>query len=250
MNYKAFFLSFVFFFLWVSAVSAQGNTYYVADKAECTSIKYICESGWTAFSDAKGCGCKKEEEDIVCSQEYEPVCGRPDYTCPAWVTCNRPLPKTYSNKCLLKAAGADYLSKWECKTQTELPSATDTKYYVGNTDKCMLIKYRCDTGWDYFSDTLGCGCKKMTKDKVIPLTSSLKIRLSDIVENFIEKLEKKYDSDEKKWDIIQDMKEKFWDLWENERYEEVVNYVIDLLEEYQEKLEDDLDVIEDIFDNF
>lgn len=59
---------------------------------------------------------------IACTKEYAPVCGRPSgcaNTCPAGMYCTMMCqlhePQTYSNKCMLKAAGAEYLYDGACR---------------------------------------------------------------------------------------------------------------------------------------
>lgn len=59
---------------------------------------------------------------IACTKEYAPVCGRPSgcaNTCPPGMycamLCQLPEPQTYSNKCMLKAAGAEYLYDGACR---------------------------------------------------------------------------------------------------------------------------------------
>ncbi len=61
------------------------------------------------------------EGSVACTGEYAPVCGRPSgcsNSCPpgAYCTmvCQLPEPKTYSNRCFLDAAGADYIHQGAC----------------------------------------------------------------------------------------------------------------------------------------
>jgi peptidoglycan hydrolase-like protein with peptidoglycan-binding domain len=59
---------------------------------------------------------KVNSGDIVCTQEYAPVCGQPKWTCPTGMMCNTvmPAPKTYSNRCLMNAEGASFLYSGQC----------------------------------------------------------------------------------------------------------------------------------------
>jgi PKD repeat protein len=61
------------------------------------------------------------EGSVACTGEYAPVCGRPSgcsNSCPpgAYCTmvCQLPEPKTYSNRCFLDVAGADYIHQGAC----------------------------------------------------------------------------------------------------------------------------------------
>ena len=94
--------------------------------------------------------CKDDEpKPIACTREYDPVCGQPVFDCPEGAVCMMPLPVTYSNKCMMQAAGAEYLYHGKCEQDTPvLPEPTDTKYYVGDTNSCQLIDYTCEEGWE------------------------------------------------------------------------------------------------------
>ncbi len=52
----------------------------------------------------------------ICTTEYNPVCGLPNFECPTGAVCNRPLEVTYSNICKLKLAGATFVRDGECKS--------------------------------------------------------------------------------------------------------------------------------------
>lgn len=65
---------------------------------------------------------------VACPAVYQPVCGRPNgcaNTCPAGSMC--PMycrlndPQTYSNRCMLDAAGAEYLYSGACTTVANQP---------------------------------------------------------------------------------------------------------------------------------
>lgn len=44
---------------WYYGVGNDANSYYVADRVECSHTQFTCEYGYEAFFDVRGCGCKK-----------------------------------------------------------------------------------------------------------------------------------------------------------------------------------------------
>lgn len=195
---------------------------------------------------------KEEDDDTkICTQEYAPVCGRPNRECPKGALCNISLPQTYWNKCTLEAQDASFLYEGECKNDGgtwELPKATDTKYYVGDTNKCMLIKYACETGWQYFSDSKWCGCEKKSSGTTLNL--QIQEKLQSVVKKFIERLEAKNYSNEKMVTTIENIIQKLETLAQTEKYRAIVEYTISLLREYQQKFEEGLETIEDILNDY
>jgi peptidoglycan hydrolase-like protein with peptidoglycan-binding domain len=55
---------------------------------------------------------------VACTKEYVPVCGQPPFSCPVSQGLSCPLvmpsPQTYSNKCMMEAAGATLVSTGVC----------------------------------------------------------------------------------------------------------------------------------------
>lgn len=292
----------------LSQTPAGSDFYYVWDTKECQVIDYMCDEGWNSFSDASGCGCKKIQDtdpDVICTQEYAPVCWRPHTDCPEGAVCMIPLPVTYSNKCHLEAADATLLyegvceqdkpractEEWapvcgktqpkacmwpgcaselktysnkcflegdnaifqyegECRDETPLPEPTKTKYYVGDTQMCQIMDYMCDEGWNYFSDEIWCGCEKIEDDDDI-LSSDIKERIESIIAKFINSLESKGYSNEKISDTIALVIIKIEVLKaQKPQYAAILNYTIQVLEEYASQYEDDLDIIKKIFQDF
>lgn len=67
------------------------------------------------------------EDPIICTEQYEPVCGKPYLCLVAKFTQGHILPecefgKTYSNQCFLKAEKAIYIHDGECKNSRENPT--------------------------------------------------------------------------------------------------------------------------------
>ncbi len=81
-------------------------------------------------------------DSVVCTMEYAPVCGQPPepscrYTYP-FCMMPTPGPTTYSNKCLMRAAGATFISEGVCGTTPPVACTADAKLcpngtYVGRT---------------------------------------------------------------------------------------------------------------------
>lgn len=46
---------------------------------------------------------------------------------------------------------------------SQAPEGSDF-YYVADIEGCKIIKYRCEEGWQYYGDSLGCGCQKEKTD--------------------------------------------------------------------------------------
>lgn len=138
------FFLFTFFFLLTSCQNQNSSRRYVSnDPTECAAMRFICEDNEFAFFDDTGCGCEdnvdggtedsdmddvdvgdnendpenensdtsdentgggNEEAEILCTQEYKPVCGMQEVQC-IKAPCN-PVPVTYSNLCMAQQAGA------------------------------------------------------------------------------------------------------------------------------------------------
>ena len=171
----------------------------------------------------------------ICTMEYAPVCWQPPMPkCPEWMLCklSMPIPKTYSNKCMLEASWANFLYNWECKSTSKpiwwdrdehwcIISAWYSWCPVKNKcirtweEKCEKVEENipknciswydwCNTCWVKDWKTTYCTrrycvrhdkpkCLKF-KEKVKPieLTDRLMKKADYLVDKFISKLEKKY----------------------------------------------------------
>ena len=52
--------------------------------------------------------------DVVCTMEYAPVCAMPYSYCPPNADCQRPLDRTYSNRCVMNSEGATFQHEGPC----------------------------------------------------------------------------------------------------------------------------------------
>lgn len=81
--------------------------------------------------------------NVACTKEYRPVCGQPtgcENTCPPGAycaaMCKQPDPKTYSNTCVMEAAGATLLYEGQCRIDNKPfePAPTCKTWYDGCND--------------------------------------------------------------------------------------------------------------------
>ena len=190
-------------------------------------------------------------EPRVCPEYWAPVCGKTQAKACLSLDCAQHF-QTYSNISCLEADDAEFQYEGECKDveppKPPLPEPTKTKYYVWDTNKCQIIKYRCEDGWKGFTDSVGCGCEKNKST----LSDEIKNRIDDIVATFIDKLESKGYSSSKMYDVITVMIVKIQLLKaEKPQYSEILNYTIKVLVQYSEEYkEDDLNIIKKIFQGF
>ncbi len=75
--------------------------------------------------------------NTVCTMEYSPVCGTPKVQCietlsyPTKKQCITPKPRTYSNKCMLRAAGAKFLYSGKCKQEPAEENTISIESFTG-----------------------------------------------------------------------------------------------------------------------
>ncbi|NTW22868.1 hypothetical protein HGA34_05025 [Candidatus Falkowbacteria bacterium] len=62
---------------------------------------------------------KENKEPVACTMDYNPVCGQKKVVC-IKAPCD-PIKTTYSNKCMLSAAKAEFLYAGECKKEAAKP---------------------------------------------------------------------------------------------------------------------------------
>ncbi len=221
-----------------------------------------------------------QDSDIVCTQEYSPVCWMPYFECPDWALCSRPMDVTYSNMCMLDAAnatlqhkwvcehdipkacskeykpvcgetlpktclsldcavhletysnrctmenaGSTFMYEWECKTK--LPEATNEKYYVWDSQKCTIIKYRCDEWYNYFSDSIWCGCEKD------PVSPEMKEKIDTALDNFMQKLDSNWYSKITTNKVLVQLSKSLQNMRKSKpKYTNVINYTLQKLDSY------------------
>jgi len=87
-----------------------------------------------------------------------------------------------------------------------------------------------------------------SSSNTLGLSLSVKVKLDKIVNTFIQKLEKNFESNEKKVEVLNKLINKLNGLkYEKPKLTSMINYLINKLEEKKEKYSDDLNDIESIF---
>ncbi|MEZ4464414.1 MAG: Kazal-type serine protease inhibitor domain-containing protein [bacterium] len=143
------------------------DVHYVSqDPAECARIRFACEPGQEAFSNACGCGCigpaappvcpdvpcaRGEAcvdgvcvpaEPCVCPDIFAPVCGADG--------------NTYPNACTARCAQVAVDYEGECRMAC--PAGNGVRYVSHDPLECRLVRFVCPEGAQMFSDACGCGC--------------------------------------------------------------------------------------------
>lgn len=93
--------------------------------------------------------------------------------------------------------------------------------------------------------------KEKAQVKKLELSSQLKERIDAMLEKFMNRLESKGYSDDKKLEAIDRIISKLETLKEkNERYIRIVDYMMEVLQEYRSEIDDGLWEIESLFEDF
>jgi hypothetical protein len=73
-----------------------------------------------------------ERRSPACTREYAPVCGQPVFSCPEGLACPQvmPMPKTYSNACVMNQDGATLISEGECEDNRVVDDCSDRDHPV------------------------------------------------------------------------------------------------------------------------
>jgi len=89
--------------------------------------------------------------------------------------------------------------------------------------------------------------KKVTEKKAI-LSEKMKQRIDTVIENFVEKLEDKGYSDAQMASAINTVISRLWEFRNKAGYQEIVKYMVSVLEEYREEYSNPLEDLESIFE--
>lgn len=124
-----------------------GEASYVGESPEeCMVIEFQCDEGVSSFSNECGCGCLEPTVTPECeegeTQERE---------CQSCVCVDGAFQCTQNDE---QCIGECLVDCPECEQLTD-PGVS----YVANAERCMVIDYSCDEGFDGFSNECGCGCK-------------------------------------------------------------------------------------------
>jgi len=87
----------------------------------CQDLQFLCTPGKIPFTDDLGCGCmldlktsmlKPDDSGILCTEQYDPVCGVIETYC-VYPPCSREA-TTFSNRCYAEKAGAINITEGPC----------------------------------------------------------------------------------------------------------------------------------------
>lgn len=197
----------------------------------------------------------KTETPTVCTMEYTPVCGKKEGVY-----------KTYSNKCMLNAEKATYLSQGECGTSTNASGSTlvCTKEYIPvcgkKEDSYKLYPNNClrENAGAWKAEMKYCeksseiprpvnGSWAFSTGSMNPNMQSIFKKADSIIESFIKKLEEKDYSDEKIAQILGEVSTKLDTLKSQEKYKVLIPYMQKRLAEAKAKYENNFSDLEKIF---
>lgn len=98
----------------------EQRRYISSDPDQCKAMFFVCEEDEQPFFNEKGCGCQKKldpvppaDDDTVCTQIYDPVCGLVDVQC-IKAPCP-PLWQTFPNECFAELSAARDIRKGTCE---------------------------------------------------------------------------------------------------------------------------------------
>lgn len=181
----------------------------------------------------------EKEEMTICTMEYAPVCGKKDweYT-------------TYSNNCMREAAGAYKIDMKYCEDDYNKPKACTREYmpvcgmkngkYYTFSNKCMMESENAT--YKYSGK-----CSTETNDGI---SEASKVKIKERLDDFMQELEKKWYSDEKIVDTIDILIEKLEEIGKQPKYTLLVDFIIEILEWYRSEYENDLDILDDLLNDF
>jgi len=90
-------------------------------------------------------------------------------------------------------------------------------------------------------------CEKTVEPKKDEISYQMSLKIKALLSDFIKRLEAKNYSNEQIISTIDTVIERLEVLGKQDKYSALVSYMIDILEEYRAKYEDDFSIFEDIF---
>jgi hypothetical protein len=156
-------------------------SYISRDAERCALIRFVCDPGSEAFSNACGCGCIAPEappecDPIRCEAECEFGNALDDNGCPSCECNPPPCPDAadpavhYVSENALECARIRFI----CEAGQEAfsnqcgcgcigdtcpnPRDPEVHYVSDDPAECALIRFACEPGQEHFSDDCGCGC--------------------------------------------------------------------------------------------
>lgn len=247
---------------------------WYTDEKGCKNYKQTCESTMCTKEYKPVCGYKTQ-----CIIDV-PMSTNGGTTSGSWVSlwnvCQKTT-QTFSNKCMMNSAGYSFLQEGSCEDKVVCPQydvaepkpgcyyewvkdengckkpklvcKDETKCRDYSTVKLMQEMNGCPLTW--YVDENGCKAHKYecsTTPKPDDKYEKLKLRLANAIGQLFKKLENSERSNEEKINYLEKLIVKLTQLQEKKpKYEEIIQFVIDLIEEKILELQED-DGFDDIFE--
>lgn len=177
---------------------------------------------------------REKEDNYVCTMEYAPVCGKKDGKY-----------QIYSNNCMREAADAYKVDTGYCETQSIQKSELAKEEYKREIEeKNAVRKQELEKKMAERKEQI----KSQALEKKAILSVNMKARIDTVIGNFVEKLEDRWYTDAQMTSAINTVISRLWEFKNKAGYQEIVKYMVSVLEEHREEYSNPLEELESIFD--
>lgn len=169
----------------------------------------------------------ENENPVVCTMEWAPVCWKKDEVY-----------KTYSNKCMLNWDGAIYKYNWECNKNNVVWWDKDKHGCIASAWYTWCeAKQKCLRSWE---------------EKCVEILSyKLRMKADKLVQSFVSKIESKYESNDDRIDVLNDVISKLEKLSKTKnKLSALIDYLVLKLKEKVDSYDYGFSEIEKIFNEY